>query len=212
MKRMEQSEERLQRKNQFDGSLVFGTRVFNKRTRRDEYVDYSKRQVRDFFVDTQTGLLYEHMAHDNRDCPICGGKEFDTIFLKDGFRHVKCNCGFIFVNPTASDKYRDKFSSEICQTWTDVLLTPEQELIDTRKFRYGLEFIENHITAGGLVVDIGAGTGLFLKVVRDAGWRVSAVEPNQKAAEIIRNLDIEVFDKALRKGMYVPNSGMVQTI
>jgi 2-polyprenyl-3-methyl-5-hydroxy-6-metoxy-1,4-benzoquinol methylase len=212
MKRIEQTEERLQRKNEFDGSLVFGTRDFNKRTRRNEHVNHSKRLARDFFIDPQSGLLYNHMA-ENRDCPICGGKEFDTLFVKDGFCHVKCRCGFIFVNPTASDKYRDKFFRDIYQTWTEVLLTPEEEVIDTCKFNYGLEFIENHIGGNkGLIVDAGAGSGLFLKIARDAGWKVSGVEFNQKAVENIRNLGIEVFDKALEEGIYAPNSVDVVTI
>jgi 2-polyprenyl-3-methyl-5-hydroxy-6-metoxy-1,4-benzoquinol methylase len=203
---------RVQRKNEFDGSLVFGTRAFNKRTRRDEHIDQSAKQVRDFFIDPETGLLYKHMAED-RDCPICGGKEFDTLFIKDGFHHVKCGCGFIMVNPTANDENRDRFFSAEYESWTNVLLTPEEELVDTKKFRYGLEFIEGH-TGGnkGLIVDIGAGTGLFLEVAREAGWKVSAVEYNQKAVEAIRSIGIEVFDKALEEGIYAPDSVDIVTI
>ena len=202
----DQIEERIQRKNEFDGSLIFGTSVFNKRTKRDEHVDYSRKQVREFFVDPRTGVLYEHMAQ-IRCCPICSRKDHRILFVKDGFHHVKCSCGFIFVNPTAGDKFRDVFFRDIYQTWTEVLLTPEQELVDSSKFRYGLEFIENHIGENkGLIVDVGAGSGLFLKIARDAGWKVSGVELNLKAVEKIRNLGIEVFDKAMDEGIYAPSS------
>jgi SAM-dependent methyltransferase len=214
IKRVKQSEEILQKKKEFDGYLVFGTRSFNKRTKRNKHIDSDKKLAWDFFIDKKTGLLKEEMAK-NRNCPICGKRNFETLFNKDGFIHVKCKCGFIFVNPTASDKYRDVFFRDIYKSWIEVLLTNDEVLIDSKKFKYGLEFIENNIDSKknkGFIVDIGAGSGLFLKTARDKGWKVSAVEFNQKSIENIKKLGIEVFNKPLEEGIYLPDSVDVVTI
>lgn len=124
---------------------------------------------------------------------------------------MKCPvCNFIYVNPSASDQYRDHFFKDVYQSWTEVLLTPEQELIDTNKYNYGLEFIETMRPSKGLLVDIGAGSGLFLKVARDHGWDVSGVEFNSKGVENIKSMGIEVFDKPLEDEIY--RSGSVDVV
>lgn len=203
---------KVKKKNQFDGYFVYGTRNFNEKTGRNSYADNTLKYIRDYFIDPKTGLLYEHMA-ENRDCPICETNDCSILFIKDGFQHVKCtNCSFIYVNPTLSDKYRDHFLDKVSQAWTEVLLYPEQEFVDTYKFKYGLHLTEKYIDKKGVLVDIGAGSGLFLKIARDAGWKVSGVEFNQKGVENIRKLGIEVFDKPLEEGIYASDSVDVVSI
>lgn len=201
---------RIAKKNKFDGGLVFGLKNFNEKSGRNDYINKIVEAQTTYFINPQTGFLYDHMAEE-RNCPVCGARESKTLFVKDGFRHVKCTCGFIFVNPTAKDEHRDYFFKEVHHIWTEVLLSPEQELVDTHKFQYGLEFIEGHIDQKGFLVDIGAGSGLFLRVARDAGWKVSGVEFNRKAVENIKKLGIEVFDRPMSDGIYPANSTDVVT-
>ena len=47
-------QQRLEAKNAFDGSLVFGTGHFNRRTGRDQHIDRRK-PIRDYCVDADTG-------------------------------------------------------------------------------------------------------------------------------------------------------------
>lgn len=198
--------EQTRKKNRFDGGLSYGTANFNNRTGRNSHVDHSRQIVRDYFLDDATGTLHQHMML-QRDCAVCGAVKHDLLFNKDGFHHVKCSaCGFIFVNPSACDQYRDHFFKEVYQSWTEVLLSPEQEAIDTIKFEYGLEFIEALCPGKGKLVDIGAGSGLFLKVAREHGWEVSGVEFNDKSVENIRKLGIEVFDRPLEDEIYPAGS------
>ena len=50
-----------------------------------------------------------------------------------------------------------------------------------------------HLNAGrGTLLDLGAGTGDFLKVARDRGWRISGVEPNEKARVIAKTKNIDL--------------------
>ena len=197
--------EKLRLKNSFDGGLIYGTRNFNKSTGRNEHIDIAVKQATDFFINPITIRLKEEMA-EYRLCPVCGKDQNQEMFVKDGFRHVKCGCGFIYVNPTAKDKYRDIFFKDIYQTWTGVLLTEEQEMLDSSKFSYGLRLIEFYYPGKGLIVDIGAGSGLFLLVAQDLGWKVSGVEFNKKAVEHIKSLGIEVIDRPLEDGFYQSNS------
>jgi hypothetical protein len=190
-------------KNSFDGSMVYGTKKFNRDTGRNDHYETAVKQATAFFIDQATGVLKEDMA-EHRACPICGVMDSDELFTKDGFRHAMCSCGFIFVNPTAKDEYRDEFFRDKYQTWTGVLLTDHQASIDYKKFSYGLQFIGAHVRGKGLMVDIGAGSGLFLKAARDVGWRVSGVEFNTSAVEHIKSMGIEVFDKPLEDGASMP--------
>ena len=198
--------DKTKKKNRFDGSLLFGTANFNNKTGRNSHVDHSLKIVRDYFMDLETGTLHQHMML-QRECSVCGASEYRVLFNKNGFQHVKCPaCDFIYVNPSASDQYRDHFFKDVYQSWTEVLLTPEQELIDTNKYEYGLEFIEAMSPSKGNLVDIGAGSGLFLKVAQEHGWDVSGVEFNNKGVENIRKLGIEVFDRPLEDEIYQPGT------
>lgn len=189
-------DEKLRIKNSFDGCLIYGTKEFNELTGRNKLENPETEQFTDFFIDPKTKMLKEKMA-EYRNCPICGCDENELIFVKGGFRHVRCQCEFIYVNPTAQDKFREEFFRDIYHSWTEVLLTEEQIKIDNIKFEYGLNIIEPYKNAKGLLVDIGAGTGQFLKIARDRGWGVCGIEFNKKAVEQIQSLGIDVVDKPL---------------
>ncbi len=192
-------DEKLRIKNSLDGCLVYGTKEFNELTGRNKLEDPDTEKYTDFFMDPKTKMLKEKMAK-YRNCPICGRDENELIFVKSGFRHVRCHCGFIYVNPNAKDKFREEFFRDIYNSWTEVLLTEKQIKIDNIKFEYGLNIIGPYINAKGLIVDIGAGTGQFLKSARDQGWDVCGVEFNKKAIKQIQSLGIDVIDKPLEDG------------
>ncbi len=44
----------------------------------------------------------------------------------------------------------------------------------------------------GSVLDIGAGTGLFVKTMQDAGWEVTGLEPDSRARKIALGMNIEL--------------------
>jgi len=46
----------------------------------------------------------------------------------------------------------------------------------------------------GLLLDIGAGTGDFLKLAKDNGWDVKGVEPNDGASNLAKQKNLEIYD------------------
>ena len=47
-------------------------------------------------------LALEHMLElrSLAACDLCLGQDHDLLFVKEGFRHVRCkSCGMVFVNP-----------------------------------------------------------------------------------------------------------------
>jgi SAM-dependent methyltransferase len=46
----------------------------------------------------------------------------------------------------------------------------------------------------GLLLDIGAGTGDFLKLAKDNGWEVKGVEPNDDASNLAKKKSLEIYE------------------
>jgi ubiquinone/menaquinone biosynthesis C-methylase UbiE len=46
----------------------------------------------------------------------------------------------------------------------------------------------------GLLLDIGAGTGDFLKLAKDNGWEVKGIEPNDDAANLAKQKKLEIYE------------------
>lgn len=175
---------RLERKNAFDGSLVMGTSAFNKNTGRLE------RQARPFLwaMDQETGLIRADLVRSRR-CPVCGARPGTGLFVKDGFRHVKCGeCGLIYVSLMLREDVLDKYWREEL-AWTGVLNSAPQMELDRLKYQYGLDLAAWRLN-GRRVLDIGSGTGGFVRLAHENGWEATALELN---AESSRKLAAEGF-------------------
>lgn len=62
-------------------------------------------------------------------------------------------------------------------------------------------------SAGGKLLDVGCGSGNFLSIMRDLGWKVQGVEFDKKAAEIVqKRLGVKVFCKNFEKISFPKNS------
>jgi SAM-dependent methyltransferase len=58
----------------------------------------------------------------------------------------------------------------------------------------------------GLIVDVGCGSGNYLKMVQGLGWKVQGVEPSSDAVAIARNRGIPVFHGTLENAKFAPAS------
>ena len=189
-------EERLRRKNAFDAGLVMGVEKFTRQTGRDRH-----RQNRwDELVDPETGLVRAELIR-ARPCPVCsrnGGDPGEALFVKQGFRHLRCpDCGLIYVNPVLKDEaVLEHYQEE--SSWVQVLASEPQVELDRMKYEYGLDVAAPHL-AGPDLLDVGAGTGLFVETAAGRGFRPAALELHRQNAANLRERGFEVIDRPLEQ-------------
>lgn len=130
-------------------------------------------------------------------CPICGGKEFelfmetkDFMITKESFSLVSCkSCNFIFTNPIPDKNEISRYyKSEDYVSHS----SSKKGLINTvynvvRKFtlKQKVGWIKKYAQTGSLL-DVGCGTGHFLKAAQDAGYEALGLEPDEEARGFAR--------------------------
>ena len=148
-------------------------------------------------------------------CPICGTESFTTyligtdLFLtKEEFKIVSCsNCGFRFVNPRPDKKEIGKYyessnyiSHEVKRTLIDYLYKEVRKLSTYRKYK-----IINRFSGKRKLLDIGCGTGEFLKFCKEKGFEVKGIEPGEKPRNFAQSkYDLEVYDETELKNINDP--------
>jgi len=182
---------RLARKNAFDAALVMGTARFNQKTGRLPGPD------RPFLsaIDQATGLIRADLAQ-ARQCPICQAPPGHGLFVKDGFRHVKCrDCGLIYVSIILREDIMEQYWRTE-KAWSAVLDSQPQMEMDRLKYQYGLDLVAWRVQ-GRRLLDIGSGGGGFPKLASETGWQVTALELNQESSKRLANQGLQVIVKHL---------------
>ncbi|MCK5541088.1 MAG: methyltransferase domain-containing protein [Desulfobacterales bacterium] len=134
-------------------------------------------------------------------CDICGSKDAEEVpyakLYSDGQEiHICKKCGFVYV------KYR-RDSDSVAKTWDKIyssdvkISTPYSPKIPAVKARqtYVAEFLDVNLGLDGKkIVDIGAGDGQFLKIVKDNyDASVFGVEPYQNNCDKMNSNSIDCF-------------------
>lgn len=188
-------DERVRRRNEFDASLVYGTSKFNLMTRRDEHVEYRKKND-DRWMNEETGVLYEKHAEE-RNCPLCGSNKYHTVFVKSGFPHVKCDsCTLMYVNPILNlSEYQKLWSAE--DSWESVLETDAQRKMQSLEANYSLDIALQYIEKKECleICDVGCGPGTLLGEVKKRGYYAFGVEPNKRCHKFLDQMGIDYTDE-----------------
>ena len=135
------------------------------------------------------------------NCPACGNKG-KSIFKKYGFQHRLCgNCKTIFCSPRPSEEllniYYNQFESP--KMWTRLLLETD---IDRKILQY--EPRVNKIISilsqdskgdGGIVVDLGAGSGAFSSCLKKSEFftRVIALDLSEDCINVCRKSELDTI-------------------
>ena len=130
-------------------------------------------------------------------CDLCGADSAAEIevarhYMGAGRLHVCRECGFVYVR-------RRRTASAIADSWSDELYeTAYTARIPAVRARhvYVAEMADTSIGfAGKRVIDIGAGEGLFLKLIAAAPYFAApfGVEPSKHNGGLMTNADIECF-------------------
>lgn len=183
--------ERVRRKNEFDGSIVCGTREFNLLTNRKKHLEYRK-QFDNQWVDSKTGIICKKYT-EYRNCPLCDSAKSEELFIKSGFPHVKCaGCGLVYVNPILNKNEYVKLSS--CEaSWEDVLETEHEIKMHGLEASYILDIVDQYLQKKEeiSVCDVGCGPGTFLVESKKRGYSVFGIEPNKRCYRFLEEKGID---------------------
>lgn len=106
--------------------------------------------------------VYHKYFTEERDCIVCGGS--GKLWGQLGpFTAVKCDCGFVWMNPYPNNEglakyYDDYIGRRSAETW----------LCEARQIQYRIDrdFLERFVNRGK-VLDVGCSGGYFLDVLGD---------------------------------------------
>ena len=117
---------------------------------------------------------------------------------KNNYKIIDCKiCKFIHVLPLPSEKkvtnlYKKKYYTKIKSRF----IKREEREVEHLKliFDEKLDYLESKIKRKTKsILDIGSGTGFFLKRAKERGWIVNGVEPNKIAAKYSEKMGVPVI-------------------
>ena len=147
-------------------------------------------------------------------CPICKTQSFEPfVTCKDytvseqNFNIVSCNnCNFKFTNPRPEDeKLGDYYKSEdyISHSNTNKgIISKLYKSVRNYTLKKKLKLIIKYVSRG-TILDYGCGTGMFLKVCQDAGWKSFGMEPDKGARKIASEMGLNTFSDKERIQTYI---------
>jgi 2-polyprenyl-3-methyl-5-hydroxy-6-metoxy-1,4-benzoquinol methylase len=162
----------------------------------DEYLRLTELDVKKFFDDCSRARIH---------CPACGG-EGAFAFSKQGFEYEECpNCKTLYVNPRPSAHAFARYyqESESSRYWATTFYKATAEARRAKLWK-PLAFavkqqLERYAPQSVLVVDIGAGYGIFAEEIRALALPVVVIEPAPHLAAICREKGLEVVPRFLEE-------------
>lgn len=130
--------------------------------------------------------------HKIDSCPICGGNK-TNLFLEckdhsvtsEIFNIVQCTqCGFKFTNPAPTEdtigKYYQSTNYVSHSDTKQGVINKLYHLVRSHTLKKKLKLV-NSLTPNRKLLDIGCGTGYFLKICKENGWKINGTEPDERA-------------------------------
>ena len=149
------------------------------------------------------------MLEELKNCPVCNHEQFehfknckDFTVSQTVFAIVKCkNCGFKFTNPRPTEETIESYyKSEEYISHTNSkkgIINTIYQLVRKKTLKDKVDLINSLIPQKGRILDIGCGTGYFLKACKDNQWKVSGIEPDEDARKLAKSNTNEVINSGL---------------
>jgi 2-polyprenyl-3-methyl-5-hydroxy-6-metoxy-1,4-benzoquinol methylase len=141
-------------------------------------------------------------------CPVCGSQKMEVFLeLKDyfltgeSFEISQCiECGFKFTNPvpreTDLQKYYESDEYISHSNTSKGLINGIYQSVRKHSIKKKVKIATREL-ARGEALDIGCGTGDFLKEMLNSGWNVKGIEPNNTARNsAIKNYGLDIYNES----------------
>lgn len=160
----------------------------------DEYLRLSSIDAKNYFQMSLSSRV---------PCVGCGSESSDVEFIKEGFSYSRCrDCDSLFLSPRPKEAdfecfYRDSPSAKF---WSDVFFPSvaekRRELIFANRASTLRDLVDKKGLSSDVVVDVGAGHGIFLEEWGKLNSRAKlvAIEPSKNMAEICRKKGLDVVE------------------
>jgi 2-polyprenyl-3-methyl-5-hydroxy-6-metoxy-1,4-benzoquinol methylase len=142
------------------------------------------------------------------NCPLCGSNEFipfltclDHTVSNEEFKIVRCkSCGFRFTNPRPHEsRIGSYYQSEDYISHSNTkkgFINSLYQLVRQKTLKDKLNLVKQISNDQGLI-DIGSGTGNFLKYCVDHGYKAIGIEPSTNARNFSKEkLKLSVYDES----------------
>lgn len=138
------------------------------------------------------------------NCPVCNSTSFkqtlvckDHTVSKEDFIVVVCqSCNFKFTNPRpANDVLGNYYKSEDYISHSNTkkgFISQLYHAVRNYTLKKKIALVSKHVSRG-TILDYGCGTGMFLKVCMDNGWKSYGMEPDTGAMNIATKMGLTVF-------------------
>lgn len=138
------------------------------------------------------------------NCPVCNATSFKPVLTckdftvsKEDFTIVVCqSCNFEFTNPRPSNEVLGNYyKSEDYISHSNTkkgIISQLYHAVRNYTLKKKIQLVSKHVSRG-TILDYGCGTGMFLKVCQDNGWKSFGMEPDEGAAKIGSGMGLTVF-------------------
>lgn len=135
-------------------------------------------------------------------CPVCGGKtHHHKWFRKNKFDIVRCSiCSMVHIEPMPTREEAQSFyqTGGVASYTKEYIEGKRKESIVESRFKQYLSILLRYASAGDCILDVGCHDGVFLKVLKDAGFEVYGQEVQTELAAIVRQkLKTTVYNEDL---------------